>query len=100
MATWHRTMVHALGVAALCVLSACGSKTQTTSVGRSVATLFKMTGAYNPGGCAAPTTPAPNAPAWFNALPPTNKTFPFAGFELWAHSTPGCGWRLDLYRAL
>ena len=87
-------------------LAGCPNKPpQVTSVGQSVAT-YVRTGlpAGNVGSSACqpnPTPAAPNYNTWFAALPPANKNFPFAGFQLWRNTDPGCtSSRVDVYRAL
>ena len=73
-----------------------------TQVGKSVATLVKTSGiGLAPPNCGPGTPPAPNIQAWWNALPPANHKYPFAGFELWRNSTTGCtASRVDAYRSL
>ncbi len=73
-----------------------------TLVGKSVGTL-ELTAGNNYGAPACnpnPTPPAPDVMAMWNGLSPTEKLFPFAGFQLWRNTDPGCSSsRLDVYRA-
>lgn len=72
-----------------------------TTVGRSVATLVKTSGIELNTNCEPMVPPAPDYRAEWNAMSPTSRGFPFAGFELWRNSTPGCTQsRLDTYHAL
>ena len=104
---FHRYLL-LLPVFALGVLSVVGSgggpviQLNTTMVGLSVGTLVKTSGIIDvTNNCNPATPPAPNIQAWWNGMPPTNRTFPFVGFELWRNSTDGCTTsRVDVYRAL
>lgn len=85
-------------LAFMATMTACPPpKPVVTSVGKSVGTLVKTSGIAV--GCGAAFAGTPNPVNWFAAMPPVNKTFPFAGFELF--SAPQCTQaRLDAYRAL
>ena len=91
-------------VVVLPILAGCpgGIQTKTTLVGSSVGTLVKTSGLVDvTNTCTPAVPPAPNVQAWWNGLPPVNRTFPFAGFELWRNTTDGCtSSRVDAYRAL
>lgn len=74
-----------------------------TTVGLSVGTLVKVAGIVDQSpNCSPPPTPsAPNIQAWWNSMPPSNRLYPFVGFELWRNTNSGCtSSRLDEYRAL
>lgn len=73
-----------------------------TDVGKSVATLARPMGfSIGTPNCNPGTPPPPNVQAWWNALPPANHKYPFAGFELWRNSSTGCTTsRSDIYRAI
>ncbi len=88
--------------AAAVFLAGCPVQPKTTFVGLAVGTLVKTTGLVDPLNTCNPAVPAaPDIQAWWNALPPNNRTFPFVGFELWRNTTDGClESRLDAYRAL
>lgn len=83
-------------------LAGCPVQPKTTLVGLSVGTLVKTSGLVDPVNTCNPAVPsAPDIQAWWNAMPPNNRTFPFVGFELWRNTTDGClESRLDVYRAL
>ncbi len=87
---------------ALVFLGNCPVQMKTTVVGLAVGTLVKTSGVVDTvNTCDPAVPPAPNIQAWWNALPPNNRTFPFVGFELWRNTTDGClTSRLDAYRAL
>ena len=71
----------------------------TTEVGRSVATIQRRAQRL-PNGCSNQVPPEPDPAAWWNALPPDNRRYPFAGFEVWG-GTGGCLQALaDHYRAI
>lgn len=75
----------------------------TTTVGLSVGTLVKVYGTIHssPNCSPPPTPPAPDIQAWWNGMPPSNRLYPFVGFELWRNTNSGCtSSRLDEYRAL
>jgi len=98
---------YAVGVSLFALLlTACppGSKitTQITPVGLSVGTVVKTGGIIDVNNnCGSAVPPAPNIQAWWNALPPTNRLYPFVGFEIWRNTFDGCtSTRLDVYRAL
>src|SRR5688572_22674520 len=79
-------------------LAACTNPPQVTSVGKSVSTLERFTGMA---GCGATAPPAPDPQAWWNALPPANHRYPFAGWETFRGPTSGCATtRVDVYRAV
>lgn len=86
----------------LCGVACDGNPPTTTSVGLSVATLVKTSGLVDTQNNCNPAVPAaPDVQAWWNALPPINRTFPFVGFETWRNTTDSClESRLDVYRAL
>lgn len=76
--------------------------TQITPVGLSVGTVVKTSGIIDVNNnCGSGVPPAPNIQGWWNNLPPTNRLFPFVGFEIWRNTFDGCtSTRLDAYRAL
>ena len=76
--------------------------TQITNVGLSVGTVVKTSGIIDvTNNCGSAVPPAPNVQAFWTALPPTNRLFPFVGFEIWRNTFDGCTTtRLDVYRAL
>jgi hypothetical protein len=81
---------------AVCALVSCASTPTVTSVGKSVATLEKFDGVA---GCT--NAPAPNPQAWWSAMPPANRQYPFAGWETFRNVTGGCAnTRVDQYRAV
>lgn len=74
---------------------------QVTSVGRSVATLVKTSGIQLGEDCGPSTPAAPDIPAWWSGLQPSNHQYPFAGYETWRDSHTNCTKsRLDVYRAV
>jgi hypothetical protein len=98
LSTHHRSRIVLLAVGIPVVFANCqgGSVTPlTTLVGKSVGTVVQTTGvALACGG-----TLAPDPVARFDAMPPSNKLYPFAGFELF--KAPMCTQaRLDMYRAI
>ena len=100
-------VLHTIGAVALVsLLAGCAPnppiQLMTTSVGLSVGTLVKTSGIIDiTNTCNPATPPAPDIQAWWNGMPPTNRTYPFVGFELWRNTTDGCTTsRLDVYRAL
>ena len=92
-------------IALVAALDACKNPPTmiVTSVGKSVGTLEGSTGIGQPGSSACQPTPTPLAPdvqGTWNAMPPNNKLFPIAGFQLWRNTNPGCSSsRADIYRA-
>lgn len=71
-----------------------------TFVGSSTATVHKRIFRLPSGLCSGQTPPAPDVTAWWNALPPANRRYPFAGFEVWG-GMGGCQQSLaDVYRAV
>jgi hypothetical protein len=95
-----------IGILAIGVFGIVGTATlptaQTTLVGVAVGTLVKTSGLIDGSNTCNPANPpAPDIQAWWNALPPVNRTHPFVGFELWRNTTDGCTTsRIDTYRAL
>jgi hypothetical protein len=73
-----------------------------TSVGRSVGTVVQISGVINDNGACNTSVPAsPDAQAWFNALPPVDRTFSFVGYQIWRNTNGSClSSRRDAYRAL
>jgi len=76
--------------------------TQITPVGLAVGTVVKTSGIIDVNNdCSNAVPPAPNIQAWWSNLPPTNRLYPFVGFEIWRNTYDGCtSTRLDVYRAL
>ena len=93
----------ALGAFVFLCLPACTNTEQTTTVGVSVATVVKTLGLVDTehscdevGGSFAP-----DIQAWWNGLSPTEKKFPFVGYEAWRNSAFDCTTsRVDIYHAL
>lgn len=102
MKRWIGLATSALISFAVVFLAGCPAQTKTTLVGLGVGTLVKTGGVIDTvNTCNPAVPPAPDIQAWWNALPPNNRTFPFVGFELWRNTTDGClSSRLDTYRAL
>ena len=104
MSTRSRGVALAAGfIALVSSLSACphGTPVQslTTDVGSSVATIQRRVQRL-PNGCSNQVPPEPDVAAWWNGLPPANRRYPFAGFEVWGGSG-GCLQALaDVYRAV
>ena len=74
--------------------------TRETLVGSSTATVHKRIFRLPSGLCSNQTPPAPDVTAWWNGLPPANRRYPFAGFEVWG-GMGGCQQSLaDVYRAV
>jgi hypothetical protein len=88
------------------LLTACQPSPPPTSsitrVGGSVGTVVKTSGIIDVNNnCSNAVPPAPNPQTWWSNLPPTNKRYPFVGFEIWRNTFDGCTTsRLDVYRAL
>lgn len=94
-----------LGLTLVVSLTACtgSTKTQTTSVGVSVATIVKSYGLLDlEHDCSDVGGPfAPDIQAWWDGLSPANKKFPFVGFEAWRNQASDCtNSRVDVYYAL
>lgn len=71
-----------------------------TFVGSSTATVHKRIYRLPSGLCSNQAPPAPDVTAWWNAMPPANRRYPFAGFEVWGGMN-GCQQSLaDVYRAV
>lgn len=89
------------------ILVACGgvqtNPPTTTYVGASTGTIVQPSGLYDidqDNDCAVATPPAPDPVARWNAMSPTDRRFPFTGFEIWRNTSTGCtSSRLDVYRA-
>jgi hypothetical protein len=102
----HCAAIRAIGAVALALVSgACPTNpvnTIFTDVGLSVGTQVKTTGIIDVNNdCSHAVPPAPDIQAWWNNLPPINRTFPFVGFEIWRNTFDGCETtRLDVYHAL
>lgn len=81
-------------------IAACTNQPTTTSVGKSVATLVESTGINLNTNCSTLSPPSPDIMGWWNGMPPANRQYPFAGWELWNNSSACAQARLDAYRGL
>jgi hypothetical protein len=95
------TATSTLSVVALAII-ACNRPTQTTDVSVSVATLYKLSALDDlTSTCSPIVPPPPDVPGWWAAMPPANRRYPVAGFQLWRNITGTCtSSRVDAYRAL
>jgi hypothetical protein len=90
----------------ICLLIACTPgppiTTIITPVGLAVGTVVKTGGIIDVNNdCSTAVPPAPNIQTWWSNQSPTNRLFPFVGFEIWRNTFDGCtSTRLDVYRAL
>jgi hypothetical protein len=97
---WSPSLLFVLGG----VLAACAPNRAPvpleTFVGSSTATVHKRIFRLPSGLCSNQNPDAPDVTAWWNGLPPANRRYPFAGFEVWG-GMGGCQQSLaDVYRAV